>query len=141
MLVATESMTQAPGRVARFSLVILFFEGFVDHLDADEGEQAEGDPVIVVGDPALHADPRQPADDRHHALKESEVKAEAEEMAAGDALQGYAGGKRDGEGVHGQGQGDTEKSSQGHGEFLRNKRTAELSSLPFALSTANRVND
>lgn len=51
-------------------------EGLFDHVAADEGQENEGDPVVVGGDGLLEAGAKEIAEDRHQSLEGAEVEGD-----------------------------------------------------------------
>ena len=60
--------------------VLALFTGLPHHVDTDDGQKEKGDPVVHCGDEGLELDAEQPAKQRHHGLKASEIETAGEIM-------------------------------------------------------------
>ncbi len=61
------------GRAAGLGLVV---EGLFDHVAADEGQENEGDPVVVGSDGLLEAEAKEIADGGHQGLEGAEIEGD-----------------------------------------------------------------
>lgn len=95
-----------------FFLIIM--KRLEDHFPADKGEQPKRDPMVVSGDHTLNTQAGEPADNGHESLEEAEVKPEPEELSFTHRRKRDAGGKSDGKGIHGKGDGYEDKSEWFH---------------------------
>lgn len=90
------------GREGAIHTAVILLPGLPDHVDADDAQQNEGDPVVNGYDHGLEPDAQQPAKQGHQGLETAEVGA-ADQTVGGAQLgdgqplaHGYS------EGVHGQ---------------------------------------
>ena len=83
---------------------------FPHHLAADERQQNEGDPVVVVDDDVHQLFAGCPADERHDGLEQPEHEADEKHVRDTGALERRAAGDGNGEGVGGESDGEDEDS-------------------------------
>ena len=84
----------------------LRFQGFLDHVAADQRQQDEGDPVIVGRDGVTEPGAQQVADEGHGSLESAEVQSHHAGALPAHPGHGKAFTDGHGEGVHGQSHGD-----------------------------------
>lgn len=101
------------GRITGFRLL---FQGFFDHVKADDAKQNEGDPVVVGFDGTLEADAKQVAEPRHECLKTAEIQPDDQRVFGTHGLHGKSFADRHRKGIHGQAQGKKKEFNQGHGK-------------------------
>ena len=99
------------------SLTFVFFlrvKRLPEHLAPDEGEEAKGNPMIVVADEIRYGAPGQPADDGHGSLKEPKGKGSAHGAPAGRSGASKASPKRYSEAIGRKTDRDSEEIDQTH---------------------------
>ena len=101
------------GEIGLHTLLVVL-SGLPDHIDADDGQQHKGDPMVHVGDKRLKADAQQPAQKGHQRLEAAEPQSGDEGMAQPHLTGGKALADRDGKGIHGQSHGDQKQFDDSH---------------------------
>ncbi len=97
-----------------------FPAGFPDHVESDESQKEEGDPVIDAGNHRLEAAPQKVADQGHQRLEPAKVKTGSEHVFFLCLSYGKALTDRDRKGVHRQADSNNKQFPQFH--FLTSTR-------------------
>jgi hypothetical protein len=85
---------------------------------ADDSQQAESHPVVVVSNQVNDGLPYQPAQNGHQGLKKPEGDGGAQDLKAGMALHGDAAAEGYGETVRGKAEGYQENRKESHSKLL-----------------------
>lgn len=105
---AQDQQDEHLGGIWRFFFGLFNLKGLEDHLAADEGQQAEGDPVIHGLNPLVQLIPGHPPEQGHEGLKTAEEQGHAETLADAQFAEDRAADDRDREGVHCQADGNAD---------------------------------
>ena len=94
-------------QLAGIEQMLFFFvaETLAYHVDSQETQQREGNPVVHLLNQAADVDEERPADERHEGLEETEEEGHQQDGAPLKATQDDAAGNRHGETVHGKPEG------------------------------------
>ena len=110
-----------PETEAAVEALLLVLPGLTDHVQTDQTQQGKGDPVVDADDDGLKAHAQQPAQQGHHALKQAKIPAAGQGVGRADTADGQTLADGDGEGVHGQSNGDDEQLPQTHNMYPPNQ--------------------
>ena len=94
---------------------LLRLQRAVNHAQAEQEQQGEGDPVVPIGDVALCHGADCPADERGEGFHAAEHGGGAQRAPAGGRADGGALGDGGGEGVHRHAEGEGEDGEEAHG--------------------------
>ena len=98
-----------------FGLLVVALPHFPEHMPADEGQQAEGDPVVNAGDVLLKAAAQRPARQGHQGLKAAEKQGQQAGVPPVECsvhIQALA--HRHRKGVHGKAHADQKQFCESH---------------------------